>query len=540
MSSLILSNDILTLDEQTQLDFDNANQIRLHRNILKNELLVDVIFDKLDKKIKDMYLSVYSCKNKELQLYISEYINSLSGAILNTFSNEQDIVQFSNKHKYFYNNFYAQRQRWVKMALDNLKTNDIAIQKYKQDNYVDLDDNKFNIVFKKNISSWKSSKGLMIDFPLFKYMNNGRSKKSAFNYDIGTVVYDILSKSMNDSLIYRQMDVLVNNFSPYSRKIPKYKVIHKNKGKDKDILINQSTYNNQKIEIKEQVSLLDTINDDTNEKREILELLKDDLTPETRVHINKTIKSNKLMFQPFDGFDLDIISYTLNHADSNFYLNRKIVIPEIDILRYFGKDPKQPKNRKWLRDRYQKISKKRIVVVEKRANSKKSSTHYITFPVFDTVDMETGNYSLKSIEIIVGNEIYNNILREDTINVYKKDFLSIKNSKYPDAILLIYNLQLLRFSSYQINKNTVQIATSYFIDIIKIKSKNKVMIHSVIQDYLNQFIDNNVIINSFEYIPQQQSWILYFIDLTDRDLKILINSRKDYYLSAQKFTHLLE
>jgi len=384
----------------------------------------------------------------------------------------------------------------------------------------------------------------MIDFPLFPYITNGKSKQSAFTYDIGTIVYEVFSKYLTENLIYRQIDVLVNGFSPYTKKMPKYEVINAYTGDDKDILVGQTLFNNEEVEIQEQISILDNIDSSgdidishAETKRQLSYLLTNDLTLETQVSINNTINSNKVMFQPFDEFDLDIISYTLSQTDSNFYLDRKITVIEKDALIYLGKDPNQPKARAWLRKRYSKIAGKQIVVIEKNNTSKILYNKYV---VFDKIVCDvSGKKSLKSIEVFVGGEIYNNILREDTINVYKKDFTSIKNSKYPKAILLIFNLQLLRFSSYQINKNIIQVSSSYFVNILKITSKNKMTTYTIIKDYLNQFIDNKVIVQSFEYDAQNQSWLLHFIELTTRDLTILMNSRKDYLSRARKFTDLL-
>ena len=539
--SLTLDSKKLSLNEQVELDLVHAEQIRLQQNLLKMETLTEIVFNKLNKKIKDMYLEVYSSTNKDLKIYIHTNLLSLFNSI--SYNTKGD--DFNKKRRTFSNNLVGQKSRWTTMALSNLVKNGNMVQQYKKDYYSDMDKTTFEKVFRKNITTWKSSNSLLLDFPLYPYLSNAKSINSAFNYDIGIVIYDVYSKFKNENPVYKQLDILIERFSPHGgKKLPKYDVINDNKNKE-DIILSQTTLDNDYIEIQEQVSLLDKVDEHNNieitnidVKQQLSYLLNNDLTLDTKVFVDNIVNTNKIMFQPFDDFDLDIISYVLNHADSNFYIDRKIRITERDILIYLDKDPNQTKPRMWLQNRINKIVGRHIVVVEKKKDS--SKVLYDKYLVFDRVTFDiTENNSLKSIDLYISNTIYNNILKEDTINVYRDDFLSIKNSKYPDAILLIYNLQLLRFSSYQMNKVTAQLSTSYFVDIIKIKVKSKQKIYSIITEYLNQFVVNKVIIQSFDYNIQNDSWLITFIELTDRDLNVLMNSRKNYKLQAKIFTNLL-
>lgn len=541
-STEIIEVTKLRLDEQATLDLDNAEKIRVQQNLLKFETLAEVVYDKLNKKVANLYLSIYSCTDKELKIYIYENIKSL---FVSLSYDKNHNAEFNKKRRMFHNNLSAHKARWRTMALSYLEKDDTTVQQYKRDTYPDMDDITFKKTFKKNIRDWKESNTLMVDFPLYPYLSNAKSVSSAFNYDIGVIVYDIYSKFRNDNPVYKQLDILVERFSPHgTKKLPKYEVVNDNSSKD-DILLSQTTLDNEYVEIKEQVSLLDKVDeyntiDTTNidAQTELSYLLNNDLTPDTKVFVDNIVNTNKIMFQPFDDFDLDIISYVINHADSNFYIDRKIRIVEKDILIYLGKNPNQTKSRTWLQNRINKIVGRHIIVVEKKKDSTK--VLYDKYVIFDRVVFDiTEKNSFKSMDLYISNAIYNNILREDTINVYRDDFLTIKNSKYPDAILLIYNLQLLRFSSYQMNKITVQVSTSYFVDILKIKTKNKRTIHLTIQDYLNQFVLNKVIIQSFDYDVDNGSWSITFIELTDRDLKVLMNSRKNYQVKAKIFTHLL-
>lgn len=530
-------NDKLELDNETKEQLKHSKQLQNNRSFVKNSLLVETVFNKIDNRVKSKYYKLYDCEQDKLKEYIGEYIFNLSYTLESTYNKEGDALKFLKKYKIFKRNLKLQKKRWITLSNNYIKKNDVCINNYKKDNFSELDYDKFIIKLKELLTDWENSYSLMIDFPLFDYMTNPRSQNSAFNYDIGIVIFPIFYQSINENLIYRQMDALVGVFSPYTRTLPKYEI-----DRTTNNLILPSRDISEEFQSQEQISLF--------EKPNIFDISQDELgelqylldANNTNILNNKLVtilKRNKIIVQHFDNYDLDIISYTLNHMDSNFYTTQKIRVVEKDILEYLGKDPNQSVYRKWLHTRFNKLVEKSICFIRNESEEGEETLKSKTYSVFDSVDLNiTGKNMLKSIDVVVSKTIFQNILREDTINVYKKDFLSIKNSQYPSAIVLIYNLQLLRFSTYQLDEDSINLDSAYFIDLIEIKEKSRKKQNTIIQEYLNQFVNNKVILQDYEYIPHQQIWKLHFINLTKTDLNLLVNSRKDYTLSSKKYTAL--
>lgn len=537
---ITIEDNKIELSKEDKLVLEQAEQIKIERESYKYELLIDVIYDQVDERIKTEFLNTFNLKENNFKIYIAEYVKNLSNTILSDgFSDESEETQFNNKYKIFINNIKVQKNRWLKKALDSLKENSNDILDYKEKHYKDLSAKEFETIFKEELKNWRSnSSAYMIDFPLYEYFNNIKSKRSAFNYDIGSVVYNVISHSINDSPIYRQIDYIIPTFSSYNKRKKEYDLITKENQKEKDIVLQrEKIINSEKnISVTEQISFMNAFDGDI--KNELISLLEDDINSNTKIFLNKLIQKNQILFQPFDNYDLEIIAITLSKIDSNFYVTREIGAYEKDVLEELGKDPKQPKNRVWLRNRYKKISSSQIVMVEKPENA--PQIEYDRFNVFQRVKFTIDpTNSTKMIRVFVSEKIYNDILKEDTINVYKEDFVNIKNSKYPDAVVLIFNFQLLRISAYQRGKTNMKVSTSLFINSLSIKEKNKVKINEIIENYLNQFIEKEVIIKSYSYVPKQQAWDLSFIQLTEKDLRTLVNTRKNYSLTAENSIPLL-
>ena len=528
-----IDNRKLKLDKEELSAIEHAEKMKANRDLYKYELLIDVIFDQLNPRVKNEYLNIYKTNENSLKVYIAEYVRNVSQSILSDgYSDISEKDQFNNKYRVFINNIKVQKNRWLKREKDNLANKDNKILEFKDKYYPNETYAEFETIIKEKLSKWRhNSSCYMIDFPLYECITNIRSKKSLFTYDIGFTVYNIMLKFFGEDTIYRHIDYLIPIVSSYTKATPKYNLIPSKNDNGSDVMIERETIidNSDTYAIKEQVSIFDNVDNDT--KEELKELLRNELNSDVKIFLNKLVKKNQMMFQPFDNQDIEIFAASMNKIDSNFYIDRKIKCIANDILEDLGKDPTQGKNKRWLKNKYNKMQGKNIILIAK--DHADGEIVYEKFSIVQEVVFYTKNKQ-SIIELTVSDKVYNDILKEDTINVYKKDFLTIKNSKFPDAVVLIFNFQLLRISAYQRGKNNMKVSTSFFVNSLNIKEKSNVKIKEIITDYINLFITKKVIVKAYEYVPKQQAWYLQFFDLTTKDLTSLVNIRKNYTSVVEK------
>lgn len=537
-----MKKDIEEIQEQLQPDEEvlYGEELREKRETERYKFLVNAIFSELNTDVKNQFYKIYDADEEDLKLYIIDYMKKLSNAIsIKAYSNRAVYDKFMKKYKNFLNNISVQKNRFIDRDLEQLEKKSKDILKFKDEYFLELSYEEFSDLIHKKLIRWRKNDCLMIQYPLLPYIRNKKSLNSIFNYDIGLPIYMLFKNNIIEDNIYR----LPDSFIPFpvvsTNKTPRIDVVEDiiNGKKTKVIQKRKEIQGSSNLVAYETIHLMDLFPD--NAKEQLEGLIPDETYSRSDIILKQLDNKQKLIIKPYDQQDINIIGIILSKIDDNFYVTKRINLRLVDVLKELGLNPYEKKNKAALRNRLEKLRYKSVRLMEK---SKGTETPFVSsFSFLDVIETAiVENSNAQTVTVTLSDKIYSDILKEDTINVYKDDFLSIKNSKYSNAIVLIYQFQLLRFSSHQRGKHSQSVASDFFIDTLNITYKNKKKRNDIIIEHLEQFVNTKVIIESYEYLPECDAWLLNFIKLTKTDLTMLLNKRKNYATLSSKTLPLIE
>lgn len=522
------NTDILKLNEVEVEKIEYAKEIKENRQNNKSKKISLIVFDDLDDKIKNAFYMKISNNPEELKKYIFDITYKLLYKFEKSIGNKNINAKQDFRHEYsqFISYITQHKNNWYNSTITKIKKKHKHVLQYKDEFYADLTYEEFSKILLEQTKKWRDDpKTFICEYPLYKYITHAYSINSSMRYDIGEYVYKNVSDSLLSSMVFRTFDFLMDSFSPSTKKLPKYKVIN---------IIDNETKENRKVFINENIDSTNKegffIDDYADELKDNLSILDMDFDNLSLSDIKMIIKNNRYMFDNLDEDDLSLISVVLDNIDSFFYVNRQIIITEKETLETLGKKVTTD-TRRWLRKRISRLAKKKIFSIKENEEDE-GSNKILEYSIFQSVELDYNtnkkNSHLKSIKIVISEHIYNAILKEDTINVYKSEFLKMRYSNLPKTVLLIYQIQLLRISAYLMNNDYIEIRDSFFIDILKLNTKSISKVHESITNYLNEFKKNKVMVQEFNYDYDKDLWYIKFIKLTNKDLVTLVNQRKDY------------
>lgn len=505
--------------------------------------IIESTLNDLPETLKETFYKAFKTDLTGLKIYIKDFIKTACPGLNGVYYDDNKslsslLKEATNKLQ---NSIEIQKKRWYLATKDSIKNKDSFIQRsydliYK-DTYGTFEEFLENAMFildkwyNTNYASGDNNSLVhMVNYPFYKAFTNTSSIKSALKYDIRLVTLYAYGLAINsDFIIYRQLDVFTvfNIFKKSNRR----KVVSKPKLDGENLVLSTSreaafTIYEQNLDIKD---LLEHPDLPQREKDFLLMASKNFGAYQESQNWIEVIKFFSTFLRDFDETDQELFSYILSQISQSFYVDRKISFSEKEALMALGKNHTSGKNKTWLRDRTQKLRYKSLKLLDSESNKVIDSCATLFQDVQLSVRVDNNSLrKYKIITVVASDELFKRILREDTINVYRNDFVSVKESSKPYATLLLYHLQLLRINYHIIGKTETKIPTSYFEDKIDIVNLDKIDAIEEIRSCLNIYKEKGIFIKYFNYDEKYDIWKLTFFPFKKHDANMLINSKKNY------------
>lgn len=519
-------------EERKKFQEDRDAKKKEQIDYISNETILE-----LSDTVKNVFIDVYGedKDNIKLKSFIKDILLAYNPDFRDSVKKmDVPLANYVQEEQYkFQRKCSIQKSRWKKKAEEGLENrNKFALDVYKlKTGYDDIDESSYT-KFKKNmlmaLDSWTAD-GNMVDYPFFSSFTTKKSKLSALNYDIGAAALKSLLSALQ-KVIYRRPEYFATDYI-WSKSYRKKEKVNLLKDKN-DVLIEQNK-NNTDI-TGERISLLDYISIADEEVAKNTNNVLDKLLSNFDKYkdsdmVKKMLKETLNYMSDFNKKDSAVFSYILSQISEQFYLTKEIHIIEKDALEALGKDPNQVRNREWFRATCRKLRLKQLPMMIKDGDN--LTIDYPTlFQKISYKRVRKGG-SKRSYNVIVltaSEDLHNLIIKQDTINVYNDDFKTLEKSNYPNSSLLIFQLQILRIQLYNNGKTKAKIPKESLAKYLDLEDLNGIEQISEISHCLEAYKHSEVFIKSYNYCNEYDEYEIEMIPFNNKDLALLVNSRKDY------------
>ncbi|MBP3915034.1 hypothetical protein [Clostridium sp.] len=519
------------------------------RDSRESELVFQIVestFKDLSTEFKEIFYDVYKTDDQAIKAFIKDYVIKTCPGLNEVYYDENKSLSLLLREQTYklQNSIEIQKKRWYKKGKEAIeKKNDFLKRsyeiKYKKmynitfEEFIPKADELLESWYKTNYASGDNNSLIhMVNYPFFDSFVDLRSKKSALKYDLSLVALYACGIAINsDFIIYRQLDYFTK-YNIFTKSSKKKLDVRKFCDNNKNIIISNERHKSGNTIIDQQINVTSLIENNVlpeSQKEFLLNAAKNFELYKDNKDWFEVVKYLMSFLRDYDETDQELFSYILSQISQSFYIDRKISFTEKDALISLGKDHKSGNNKKWLRARTQKLRWKSLKIMDAATNRVTDSCA----TVFQDVQLSYGvdNNKLKKykvITVVASDELYKRILKEDTINVYRNDFVSVRESDKPYATFLLYHLQLLRINMHIINKSSTKLPTSFFESKIDLSNMDKIDAIEEIRGCLKIYEEKKIFIKSFSYDDKYDIWNITFFPFKKHDVNMLINSKKDY------------
>lgn len=221
-----------------------------------------------------------------------------------------------------------------------------------------------------------------------------------------------------------------------------------------------------------------------------------------------------------NAYDMKVFLYVISQRGSNFFVDGKIAIPLVDIVKVVFPSDSSTYYEK-CRISLHKMAYQRFSVLTKNSRG-------LTVGILDSVYIGKNNkQGQEMVELTISEAIVSDLLKRRTMKIYEDSFLKLKE---PASQVLIFKLQSRRVSHFSQKSNkakseSVPLDISFFRNSLYFSNSRVYENIKVIERSMNEMVSNSLIVK--DYKRQGYTFYVSFLPLTEEERRDLLEENKE-------------
>jgi len=248
----------------------------------------------------------------------------------------------------------------------------------------------------------------------------------------------------------------------------------------------------------------------------------DDKTIVSLVVNNKNIKAvNPVLTHNFDHDDMLLFLFALNFRKPDFIKTQRIRVYFNDVAKFINK-PINSSHYNFVEERFDKLFCKQFKISYKV--EEKNITHMINLFQYMKFVVNKKYIDRSYVDVQISDFIMQQLIDIQTKNMYKKQIMSFTNAI---SKLIMFTLQRDRIECYKYNEEYRKVYSyNYFSSRIDFPLENsKEENIRLLIDAFEEIKKQNIIVDTVEYYPDKESFVVRFIPLNEIEIEDLISDR---------------